>query len=145
MELAILQAQPGDKVRLKFGIYVGARGIIEALNGSVMVVRLDDGGSVVRVHPQDVTNFSLAARKAWVTGPDRAVGRKKGAKLKDRVTVTFRIDRELWEEFMIQMEAGRFTDRNAVVNEWFREMLAKVKRRAKQVGDCGRLKQQLSE
>ncbi len=49
---------------------------------------LEESGSKVRVAPEQVTNYSLAVRKAWVTGPDRAVGRKKGTKLCDRVSVT---------------------------------------------------------
>jgi hypothetical protein len=40
------------------------------------------------------------------------------------VTVTFRIDRDLWEQFMKLVETGRSDDRNAVVNRWFREKLA---------------------
>jgi len=118
-----LEARAGDKVRLKVGAYAGARGVVEALSGGMLAIRLAEAESLVRAAPEQVTNLSLAARKAWVTGPDRGVGRKKGTKLKDRVTVTFRIDRDLWEEFLRQMEAGRFADRNAMVNEWFREML----------------------
>ena len=64
-------------------------------------------GSKVRVTPEQITNFSLAARKAWVTEPDRAVGRRKGTKLSDRVSVTLRLDRDLWEQFLGLEEDGR--------------------------------------
>jgi hypothetical protein len=61
-----------------------------------------------------------------LTEPDRGVGRRKGTKIRDRVTVTFRIDRDLWEEFMRLVEAGRIEDRNLIVNAWFREKLAEL-------------------
>ena len=48
----------------------------------------------MRMTPEQVTNYSLATRRAWVTDPDRAVGRRKGTKLTDRVSVTLRFDRE---------------------------------------------------
>jgi uncharacterized protein (DUF4415 family) len=73
--------------------------------------------------PELVTNFSLAARKAWVTGPDRAVGRRKGTKLCDRVSVTLRIDRDLWERFREMEGAGLIEDRTASVNSWLRQNL----------------------
>ena len=62
-----------------------------------------------------------------MTGPDRDVGRRKGTKIRDRVTVTFRIDRDIWEEFMKLVEAGRIEDRNAIVNSWFRVKLAEFR------------------
>src|SRR5262249_50648010 len=97
-----------------------------AVEGEKLVVRPDGSADTVRVCPEGVTNYSLAARKAWVTGPDRAVGRPKGTKLTDRVSVTLRIDRDLWERFTALAEAGVIEDRTAVVNGWFREKLAEL-------------------
>jgi hypothetical protein len=119
-----LKPEAGDKVRVKVGAYSGERGVVEAIDGEKLVVRLEKTALAVRLQPDQVTNFSLAARKAWVTDPDRGVGRRKGTKLRDRVTVTFRIDRELWEQFMKLVETGSIEDRNSVVNRWFREKLA---------------------
>jgi hypothetical protein len=119
-----VKAQAGDKVRLKVGTHVGGRGVVEAIDGEKLLVRLEESGSMTRVTPEQVTNFSLAARKAWVTGPDRAVGRKKGTKLCDRVSVTLRFDRELWERFLALEEEGVIDDRTGLINRWFREKLA---------------------
>src|SRR5947209_16651411 len=92
----------------------------------MLVVRLDDSERAIQVLPEDVTNYSLAARKAWVTGPDRRVGRKKGTRLCDRVSVTLRLDRDLWERFQTLEEDGLIEDRTAAINTWFREKVAEL-------------------
>jgi hypothetical protein len=114
----------GDKVRLKAGVHAGERGVVETLDGEKLIVRVENSAATARVPAEQVTNYSLAARKAWVTGPDRAVGRKKGTKLYDRVSVTLRLDRNLWELFMRLEQTGAIEDRTAAVNAWFREKLA---------------------
>jgi hypothetical protein len=113
----------GDKVRLKAGPHAGERGLLEAFAGGRLVVRLEKGGKAVQVGPEAVTNFSLAARKAWVTEPNRGVGRRKGTRLRDRVSVTLRIDRDLWERFKGLEAAGRIEDRTAAINGWLREKM----------------------
>ena len=127
-----MKAETGDKVRLKTGEHRGERGVIEANEGGKLVIRLEESSRVVRMLPADVTNYSLAARKAWVTEPDRAVGRRKGTRLSDRVSVTLRLDRELWERFTGMEEDGVIEDRTAVVNSWFREKLAELQRRGRE-------------
>ncbi len=119
-----MEAEAGDKVRLKVGTHAGARGLLDAFDGEKLVVRLEDSGVKVRVNADQVTNFSLAARKAWVTDPGRAVGRRKGTKLTDRVSVTLRLDRELWEHFLGLEKDGVIEDRTGLINRWFREKLA---------------------
>jgi hypothetical protein len=123
---APVKAEARDKVRLKAGAEAGERGIVEAVDGDKLLVRLEASGSKVRVTPEQVTNFSLAARKAWVTEPDRAVGRRKGTKLCDRVSVTLRIDRDLWAHFLGLEAAGVIAARTALINGWFREKLAEL-------------------
>lgn len=118
-----MKAKAGDKVRVKVGAHAGERGVIEMVEGEKLVVRLEKTSVALCLRTHHLTNFSLAARKAWVTEPDRGVGRRKGTKLRDRVTATFRIDRDLWEQFMRLVETGQIEDRNAVVNTWFREKL----------------------
>src|SRR5207244_13341369 len=117
-----------DTVRVKAGANAGERGLVEALDGEKLVVWLESSDLKVRVTPEQVTNFSLAARKAWVTGPDRAVGRRKGTKLCDRVSVTLRLDRQLWEDFLGLEVAGVIKDRTGLINGWFREKLAALDR-----------------
>jgi hypothetical protein len=118
-----LKAEFGDKVRIKLGSHSGERAVVEAIDGDKLMVRLETSRRSIRVGPESITNFSLAARKAWGTGPDRAVGRRKGTKLCDRVSVTLRIDRELWERFREMEEAGLIEDRTAAVNNWLRQKL----------------------
>ena len=111
-----MKAEAGDKVRLKSGNHAGARGFLDAFDEEKLVVRLEDSGLRVRVSPEQITNFSLAARKAWVTEPGRAVGRRKGTKLTDRVSVTLRLDRELWEHFLGLEGDGVIDDRTGLIN-----------------------------
>jgi hypothetical protein len=123
-----VKAEVGDKVRVKAGDHTGSRGVVEAVEGDKLVLRLEESGPNVRVTAEQITNYSLAARKAWVTGPDRAVGRKKGTKLYDRISVTLRFDRELWEHFLALEDDGVIEDRTALINGWFREKLAELDR-----------------
>lgn len=118
-----MKAESGDKVRVKVGAHAGQRGVVDTADGETLVVRMEKSAQMVRLQADQVTNYSLAARKAWITDPNRDVGRRKGTKLRDRVTVTFRIDRDLWEKFMKLVESGRIEDRNSAVNSWFRSKL----------------------
>ncbi len=123
-----MKAAAGDKVRVKAGDHTGERGVVESVDGEKLLVRLEKTDMKVHVTADQITNYSLAARKAWVTGPDRAVGRRKGTKLTDRVSVTLRIDRDLWEQFQGLEETGIIDDRTGLINGWFREKLAKLER-----------------
>ncbi len=127
-----MKAEAGDKVRVKAGTHAGARGFLDAFDEEKFVVRLEDSGLKVRVPPEQITNFSLAARKAWATEPDRAVGRRKGTKLCDRVSVTLRLDRDLWELFIGLEEEGVIEDRTGLINKLLREKLAKLDRRRRE-------------
>ena len=64
--------------------------------------------------------------------PNRRVGRPKGARHCDRVSVTLRIDRELWEQFKCDESEGLIEDRTATINSWLREMMDKLR----QTKDC---------
>jgi uncharacterized protein (DUF4415 family) len=121
-----LKAEVGDKVRLKTGSHRGERGVIKAIEEGRLSVQLDSSEKIVQSLPEAVTNYSLAARKAWKTEPNRRVGRRKGTRFTDRVSVTLRLDRELWEKFQEKEEAGAIKDRTAVINQWFREKLAEL-------------------
>src|SRR5260370_41348685 len=118
-----MKPEPGDKVRLKMSGLSGARGIIESIAGEVMVIRLEKTRKLVRVSHENATNLSLAARKAWVSLPTRKVGRPKGLKFCDRVSVTLRIDRDLWEEFRKKESQGFIEDRTTTMNQWLRDKL----------------------
>ena len=122
-----MKAEAGDKVRIKVGPHSGERGFVKDIDGENYLVQMEKSGFSVRVQAKQITNYSLAARKAWVTGPDRAVGRRKGTKVRDRVTVAFRLDREIWESFLSMESAGLIEDRNGVVNEWMRQKLSEIR------------------
>jgi uncharacterized protein (DUF4415 family) len=127
-----MEPEVGDKIKLKSQNGASARGVVEEVRGDALLVRLDESGELAAVASESVTNFSLAARKAWKNMPHRRVGRPKGARHCDRVSVTLRIDRELWEQFKRNESAGRIKDRTATINFWFREMLDKLER----IQDC---------
>jgi len=123
-----MEPEVGDKVRLKGYNSASTRGVVEAVQGGELLVRLNESGELVPVASACVTNFSLAARKAWKNMPHRRVGRPKGARHCDRVSVTLRIDRELWKQFRQDESEGLIEDRTATINTRFREMLDKLKR-----------------
>ncbi len=100
--------------------------MIKAIEGEKFSIQLDGSEKIVSALANTVTNYSLAARKAWKTEPNRDVGRRKGTRLTDRVSVTLRLDRELWELFQKKEEAGAIDDRTTVINRWFREKLAEL-------------------
>jgi hypothetical protein len=125
---APVKATAGDKVRVKISDHADQRGVVESVDGDKLLVRLEQSGLKIRLTAEQVTNYSLAARKAWKTEPDRAVGRRKGTKLTDRVSVTLRLDRDLWEHFQALEEAGVIDDRTGVINGWFRDKLAELGR-----------------
>jgi len=118
-----MEALQGDKVKMKDLAHLGARGLVEEVDGRSLVVRLEQSDEVVSVPEGVVTNFSLAARKAWQSMPARNVGRPRGSRVSDRVSVTLRIDRELWERFRRYEEGGLIDDRTARVNGWLKRML----------------------
>jgi hypothetical protein len=111
-----LNAASGDKIRIKRGPHAGERALVIGVDGDALLVKMESG--TLRLRQADVINYSLAARKAWKTGPDRAVGRRKGSKVKDRISVTFRIDRELWERYLRLEKLRQVEDRNDFINEW---------------------------
>lgn len=124
----------GDKVRLKDRVQrsPGVRGIIHTIEGNgTLVVEMGHSRNRLRVPPSGVTNFSLAARRAWRKMPDRRVGRPKGSTVCDRVSVTIRLDRDLWESFRTAEAAGFVTDRTATLNTWLRECLDSMPHRSK--------------
>jgi len=116
--LSTLQAQIGDKVKLKTRPFKAERGVVVDVDNRTLLVRVN--GNDVEAAAEDVTNLSLAARKAWESMPDRRVGRPKGTRLCDRVSVTLRIDRELWQAFRQLEEHGVVSDRTTTINDCLR-------------------------
>jgi hypothetical protein len=85
---------------------------------------MNNGDLTALVSTEELTNYSLAARRAWRSMPDRKVGRPAGSRVSDRISVIFRIDRTLWNQFLTAEEAGLIADRTTVINECLRDALA---------------------
>ncbi len=106
-----MDARPRDKLRITAGRSRGARAVVEEVLSEDLLVRLLDTNKVVPVAKEDVLNFSAAARKAWKTMPARKVGRPPGQTV-DRVSVTVRLDRALWDRFRKLEAKGAIDDRS---------------------------------
>ena len=115
----------GDKVKLKrsAGAEAGAHALVLGVDGPRLTLRLTESDRVLHSSIEHVTNLSLAARKAWRNMPARNVGRPKGSKVCDRLSVTIRVDRTLWERFRQAETDGIVEDRTSALNEWISEGL----------------------
>jgi len=111
---------PGDKVRVRVDPYRGLRGVIDAVHNGVLRVRLATDG-VVDLNPSDITNYSLAARRAWEAMPKRA-GRPPAPGPRKKM-VSLRLDAELWERLGQAVERGLVRSREQAVNTWVRDQL----------------------
>ncbi len=112
----------GDKVRIKGPTHQGARGIVAHIAGEDLAIRLTTG-DVLTVPSDNVTNFSLAARRAWRTVPERAVGRPKSQATAKKKAVTIRVDAEMWDRLGQAVKRGLIPSREQAVNAWVREHL----------------------
>jgi len=120
--------QRGDKVRIKNGEFRGARGVLVRAQDGKWIVSLARHNRRILVGAESWTNYSLAARRAWQSMPDRKVGRPAGSKVSYRISVIFRVDRMLWQEFLGAEEAGLIGDRTGVINHCLRTILNTAKR-----------------
>lgn len=113
--------RPGDKIRIRAGPRAGCRGRIHAVSSSEIEVELDEG-TYASIQPSEITNYSLAARKAWQVMPKRA-GRPRLHESKRKKMVSIRIDRELWEQLGSAVDSGLIQSREAAINSWLRDGL----------------------
>src|SRR5579859_4237420 len=112
--------QAGDKVRVRSGPYFGSRGVIVGGNDAAFEIQLG-GADTILLAPADVMNFSLAARRAWVTMPKKA-GRPKSSR-PAKVMVSMRLDVDVRNRLSIAAEMGLLSNREEAVNRWVREGL----------------------
>jgi|SRR2546421_6358348 len=113
---------PGDKIRIRNGPFAGARGIIRAKVDGLLEIQLDESKSnPVTIPVEDITNYSLAARRAWQVMPKRA-GRPQ-LPLPRKKMVSMRLDVEVWDRLGDAVELGLITSREEAVNLWLREKL----------------------
>ena len=115
--------QVGDKIRIKVGDHKGKRGVIIAAAANRVEIALDDGNAAV-VDRSGITNFSLAARKAWRVMPKKA-GRPKNDKPKTKM-VSLRLDVFLWIKLGEAVTEGIIVNKEAVVNALLEEYINKI-------------------
>lgn len=113
--------QCGDKVRIKAGLHRGVRGVVAEVGRGELRIDLDTG-MVAVVTSDDVTNFSLAARRAWRAMPSRSVGRPRMLR-EPKKQVSLRIDAATWQGLGLAVERGLIPNREKAINEWLREHL----------------------
>ncbi len=123
--------QPGDKIRIKAGPHAGSRAVIVRATSEACVVRLVDSERVLQVPEARILNYSLAARKAWLKMPRRNVGRPFGTRVCDRISVTLRIDRDVWSRFRAAEATGRIDSRTSTINDVLRQFLDRLSRTEK--------------
>jgi hypothetical protein len=112
--------QPGDKIRVRSGSYTGARGVIRAELNGLLEIQLDDS-KIISVSTKEVTNYSLAARRAWQVMPKRA-GRPQLSTPRKKM-VSMRIDVDLWDRLGKAVELGLISSREQAINTWLRQQL----------------------
>ena len=112
--------QPGDKIRVRSGPYARARGIIQAEKEGKLEIQLDYGNTIL-IEPQEITNYSLAARRAWQAMPKRA-GRPQLSSPRKKM-VSMRIDIEIWDRLGEAVELGLIPSREEAVNTWLHEQV----------------------
>jgi uncharacterized protein (DUF4415 family) len=110
----------GDKVRIRSGPSAGARGVIRAVANGLVEVQLD-ANEMIRVAPEEVTNYSRAARRAWQVMPKRAGRPQLPTPRKKMVSV--RLDVDVWDQLGKAVELGLIPGREQALNMWLREHL----------------------
>jgi len=108
----------GDKVRLRSGPHTGARGSISAETDGYFEIELGTGEKIPALH-EEITNYSLAARRAWEAMPKRT-GRPKGQRPVKRM-VSMRLDSDVWDMLHEAAERGLIPNCEKAVNDWVRE------------------------
>ena len=113
----ISEFHPGDKLRVKSGEHKAKRGVLLRLDAAALIIGLDSGEEV-RASIEQITNFSLAARRAWQAMPKRS-GRPKSTITKKMVSI--RIGRDCWERLGRAVEMGLIVSKEAAVNMWLEQ------------------------
>jgi hypothetical protein len=111
----------GDKVRVRIGDYAGARGLVRGIEDGHLEVEIEPD-TMIRASAAGVTNYSLAARRAWQTMPKRA-GRPRSAEPR-RKTLSVRLYPDVWALYQQVSSLGLLPSQTLAVNNWLREGLA---------------------
>lgn len=113
----------GDKVGVRGLDGTMLKGVIARLGIDSVVVRLDGNQEFLEAPRSQLRNFSLAARKAWASMPNRNVGRPKGTSVSNRVSVTLRVDKDLWDQFRFLQRTGKIGNRVEAIESCLRSIM----------------------
>ena len=113
-------ARIGDKVRIRSGIHAKLRGVVQVAGGESLEIRLDDG-PLIYAGPEAITNYSLAARRAWRVMPKQA-GRHQLDVPRKRM-VSLRLDIDVLDDLEKASAQGLILNKEQAVNEWLRQHL----------------------
>src|SRR5947209_87251 len=100
--------QLGDKIRIHSGPHAGVKGIVRAEVDGQLEIQFEENDTI-SVPINNVTNYSLAARRAWQSMPKRAgrpqlpVPRKK--------MVSMRLDVDVWHRLGEAVDLGLVPNR----------------------------------
>ena len=86
----------------------------------MLEIQLDES-NIVYVTLNDITNYSLAARRAWKAMPKRA-GRPQLFSQRKKM-VSIRLDVDVWDRLGEAVEQGLVPGKEQAVNTWLREQL----------------------
>jgi hypothetical protein len=114
----------GDKIRIKSGAHAGTRAVVDRVTRDLLIT-LVNGADPLMVPAQDVTNYSLAARRAWEVMPKRAGRPKKTGSAKRMVSI--RIDQEVWDGLAAMVRLGVIPSREGAVNTWLQSHLSSLR------------------
>jgi hypothetical protein len=120
-----IDIKKGDKVLILRGDYQGQRGIIDDIQEYTVTVVLP--ACVTTLSIDYLQNFSSAARKAWLTRPNRSAGRPRDPDLVPKRMVSLRLEAEVWDELGRAVEEGIIRSREAAVNQWLHEKLDELR------------------
>jgi hypothetical protein len=113
---SLSDCQIGDAVRFRTGPRSGERGTLAATTPE-LAVRMENG-ELVNATVEQLTDLSLAARRAWSTRPKQA-GRPAAETRKKMVSM--RIDEKLWDRLGQAVSCGLISSREHAVNAWLAE------------------------
>jgi len=114
----------GDKVRVKSGAHSGVRAVLGKVAHNLLVVVIDSSETVM-LSPDAVTNYSLAARKAWAVMPKRA-GRPLSTRPPKRM-VSLRLDPDLLYRLDEAVLMGAVENRSQAITTLVNDGLDRLK------------------
>lgn len=112
--------QISDKVKIRSGSHAGARGVIQGEDIGLIHVKLETG-EVVNLTALEITNFSLAARRAWEVMPKKS-GRPALDEPRKKM-VSLRLDVDVLEMLEQASLRGIILNKSETVNRILRENL----------------------